>query len=397
MEEKVNILLVDDHDENLISLQAVLSNLNQNFVMARSGKEALKHLLDKDFAVILLDVCMPEMDGFETARFIRERERSRNTPIIFLTAIGIDEMHQFHGYSVGAVDYILKPFIPEILKAKVAIFVDLFHSAQKIKQQAQEIHIANEKLKEEIIERKKAHQEIQRLNVDLEKQNLTLQNLNRELEAFSRSVSHDLRAPLRNIQGFSNALLEDYADKLDEEGKDYLNRIIARSQQMDQLIQDLLMLSRITCSEISFVPVDMSSLARSIISNLHQTTPQRNVEFVHSPGLVVQGDERLLRIALENLLGNAWKFTSHREKASIEFGSMEKDGRQVYFVRDDGVGFDMSHGHKLFAPFQRLHSPEEFEGTGIGLTIAQRIVYKHGGWIWAEAAVNKGATFYFVI
>ncbi|MDO8413761.1 MAG: ATP-binding protein [Gallionellaceae bacterium] len=224
-----------------------------------------------------------------------------------------------------------------------------------------------------------------------------LANANREWEAFSYSVSHDLRAPLRGIDGFSLALLNKYTDQLDERGKHYLQRIRAGIQRMGRLIDDLLALSRVTRSEMRHEVVDLSALASSIAAELQQMQPQRVVMFIIQDSLLVQGDAHLLQIVLQNLLSNAWKFTSKHAQATIEFGYLYLAGEQVYFVRDDGSGFNMSYISKLFGAFQRLHDDTEFEGIGIGLATVQRILHRHGGRIWAEGAVEQGATFYFTI
>ena len=221
--------------------------------------------------------------------------------------------------------------------------------------------------------------------------------VNRELEAFSYSVSHDLRAPLRGIDGFSQALLEDYAEKLGAKGKNYLQRVRAASQRMAQLIDDLLQLSRLARSEMRREDVDLSGMARAIAADLQKTQPDRQVDVRIAQGVVAEGDPRLLRVVLDNLLSNAWKFTSKNPRATIEFGVIENDGRPAYFVRDDGAGFDMAYGDKLFGPFQRLHAPTEFPGTGIGLATVQRIVHRHGGRVWATGAVGQGATFSFTL
>jgi signal transduction histidine kinase len=224
---------------------------------------------------------------------------------------------------------------------------------------------------------------------------LELEAYNRELESFSYSVSHDLRAPLRSIDGFSQAAIEDYGDLLGEEGKGFLQRVRAASQDMGRTIDDLLKLSRVTREEMRLDDVDLSGIAREVADGLARTQPERKVEFEIEPGLEVRGDRALLRVMMENLLDNAWKFTSNSETTRIELGAAEVEGEKAFYVRDNGVGFDMSYADKLFTPFQRLHDKTEFPGTGIGLATAQRVIRRHGGSIWAEGKVGEGATFYF--
>lgn len=248
-----------------------------------------------------------------------------------------------------------------------------------------------------IIERKRAEEEIQKLNRSLKAKTMELASANKELEAFSYSVSHDLRAPLRAIDGFSRALQEDYANKLDQPGKDYLRRVSAATQHMRQLIDDLLNLSLVMRAQMRHEKINLSEMVRTISVELQKNKSERRVEFVIQQDVIAYGDGRLLHAVLENLLGNAWKFTEKHSEAKIEFGTTHKDGQMVYFVRDDGVGFDMTYANKLFIPFQRLHSTAEFSGNGIGLTIASRIINRHGGRIWAEGEVEKGATFYFTL
>lgn len=225
-----------------------------------------------------------------------------------------------------------------------------------------------------------------------------LQAANQELESFAYSVSHDLRAPLRAIDGFSQALLEDCSEQLDEQGKDYLRRVRANTQRMGEIIDALLTLSRLTRAEMNRESVDLSALVRDIAAQLQKREPQRQVEFIIEEDLLVDADARLLQVALENLLDNAWKFSSKRPQARIEFRiTADTDGRAAYFVRDDGTGFDMTYADKLFGAFQRLHTPDEFSGTGIGLATVQRVIHRHGGRLWAESKPNQGATFYFTL
>jgi PAS domain S-box-containing protein len=239
--------------------------------------------------------------------------------------------------------------------------------------------------------------ERRRREVDLEQANSTATVANRELEAFSYSVAHDLRAPLRSIDGFAQALLEDNGDQLDDTGKDYLARVRGNAQRMGGLIDDLLALARLSRAELRREQVDLGRLVREAEARLRNEQPGREVELTVEPDLVVQADARLLGVAIDNLLGNAWKFTRGRTPAHVHVGRVADDGAIGYFVRDDGVGFDMAHASNLFAPFKRLHGVREFEGTGIGLATVQRIVHRHGGRVWAESAVGSGATFYFTL
>lgn len=253
----------------------------------------------------------------------------------------------------------------------------------------------------DIDDQKQAEAEIWRLNAHLEQRvverTVQLEAANKELEAFSYSVSHDLRAPLRSIDGFSQALLEDCAEKLDTTGKGHLQRIRAASQRMGELIDDLLKLSRMTRVEMRRETVVLSALAQTIVAELRRTQPKRQVKFIIAEGLAANGDARLLQVVLENLLGNAWKFTSKRRDAAIEFGVFQHGDKQAFFVRDNGAGFDMAYGDKLFGAFQRLHAMTEFEGTGIGLATVARIIRRHGGQVRAVGAVGQGATFYFAL
>lgn len=249
------------------------------------------------------------------------------------------------------------------------------------------------------IQRRDAQLQAARENLErkVEERTAQLAAANKELEAFSYSVSHDLRAPLRSIDGFSQAILEDYGGKLDEAGKDGLQRVRAAATRMGLLIDDLLKLSRVTRAEMRREPSDLSAIAKSIAQSLAETEPGREVKFKIEDDLTADGDPRLLRVALENLLRNAWKYTSRHDRAQIEFGRSEQNGKPVFYVRDDGAGFDPQYADRLFGAFQRLHGVNEFPGTGIGLATVQRIIRRHGGEIWAEAEVEKGATFYFSV
>lgn len=269
----------------------------------------------------------------------------------------------------------------------------------------EEIKKLNENLEHLVLERtaelEKLYLELGNMNKELEtrviKRTWELEESNKELESFSYSVSHDLRAPLRSIDGFSNKILKDYGHLMDEQGRDYFSRVINASQKMGQLIDDLLKLARLSRVEMNQTTTDLSSIAESIATEFKSSTPDRNVDFVIQPGLVDKADRSLMQIALQNLLSNAWKYTKNTREAKIEFSSFRRENKTIYFIRDNGVGFDMRYINKLFGAFQRLHNAEEFEGTGIGLATVKRIIRRHHGTIWAEAEVNQGATFYFTL
>jgi signal transduction histidine kinase len=358
-ENKPAVLMVDDVEANLIALEGQLERLGYDLVRARSGNEALKLLLRREFAVMLLDVQMPEMDGYEAARHARANPASRELPIIFVTAMGPSEKNELSGYDAGAVDYLFKPINPEILRSKVRVFVELY--------------VARRRLADEIA----AH-----------KQTLA------ELESFNYSVSHDLRAPLLPIEGFCDLLLEKH--DLDPQAQKHVQSIRSSAKHMTGLIEDFLQLAQVRKVEIDEHGVELQEIADDVLRQLRLREPTRQVEFMSSSARVA-GDGRLLRIAFENLLRNAWKFSRQRSPALIEFGRQIEGGRPVYFVRDNGAGFDPSRAKRLFQPFQRLHTKAEFDGTGIGLAIVQRIISRHDGHIWAEASPDHGATFFFTL
>ena len=371
-EPKVDILLVDDDDTKRFALKAVLSPLGQNVVEAASGAEALRHLLRQDFAVILLDVRMPGMDGFEAAQLIRQRPRSELTPIIFVTALDRAETDMGRGYDLGAVDFVFAPVVPAIMRAKVSVFVELY----------------------------KAQQELRRYRTQLERlvheRTTALTAMNRELEAFSYSVSHDLRAPLHAFNGLNQTLLDDYGAALDPRAKDYLQRMRIAGERMTSVFDGLQTLFRLTSGEIHREQVDIGAMAAEIVEEMRAADHERKVEVGIDDDMIATADPRLARILLANLISNAFKFTSREPAARIEIGTEVMEGDTRMFVRDNGVGFDMIYAHKLFGAFQRLHSQSEFPGVGIGLATVRRIVNRHGGRAWAEGAVGEGATFYFV-
>ena len=371
----VKLLLVDDREENLLSLEVVLADKNYDLIKANSGREALKILLaEQDFALILMDVQMPIMDGFETAELIRQSERLKHVPIIFLTANNNAPDNIFKGYQAGAVDYILKPFSIQILQAKVTVFVELYNKTRELRIQGEHLRKINDQMAQ--------HAE-------------DLIRINQELESFSYSVSHDLRAPLRAISGFARLLKEGYNDKLDDEGRRILGIIGNNGMKMGKLIDDLLAFSRLGRKELEKRPVNMNELVTNVIVDIEKTI-KHQAEIIIDELAEVRTDETLMHQVWCNLITNAIKYSSKKEKPVIEVGHFtDKKEGCIYYVRDNGVGFDMGYYDKLFGVFQRLHSAEDFEGTGIGLAIVHRIITKHGGKIWAEGKPDDGATFYF--
>ena len=382
-DDRVNVLLVDDQPANLVALEAMLQGLGQNLIKASSGREALKWLLTHEFAVVLLDVKMPDMDGFETATLIRQRDKSRHTPIIFLTAADKSQTQAVRGYAVGAVDYLVKPVVPEFVRSKVAVFVELAKKTELLRRQAQLLQESEQEARE-----------LAETRAELVRD---LEHKNRELESFSYAVSHDLRAPLRRIESFGRAVQESQAARLDDAGRRYLDRVREASRQMSQLIDDVLYLARVTRAEMREQELDLSALVTLLLDRMLEAEPGRQVEIKVRPGVTVTADGQLLRIAVENLLENAWKFTSKTPAARIEFGVTNMAGEPTYFVRDNGAGFDMAYADRLFGPFQRLHPSSEFPGTGIGLATVQRIIHRHGGRVWAEGMPGQGATLHFTI
>ncbi len=368
---KVGILVVDDDTTKRFALRTILAPLEEEIVEASSGADALRQLLRNEFAVVLLDVRMPIMDGFETAQLIRQRPRSELTPIIFVTALDQAETDMGRGYTLGAVDFVFAPVVPAIMRAKVSVFVELYRAQQELRRYRTQLETL------------------------VEERTIALTAINRELEAFSYSVSNDLRAPLTTFDALSKTMLEDPAGKLDKRTVEQLRKMRAASERMAAVFDGLQMLFRLTSGEIRREAVDVSALSAEIVQELRATNPKRKVDADIAPGIAVNGDQRLVRILLSNLISNAWKFTGTKPAPRISIGQETADGEACVFVKDNGVGFDMIDSHRLFGAFQRLHSQSEFDGAGIGLATARRIVNRHGGRIWAEGAVGEGATVYF--
>jgi signal transduction histidine kinase len=481
MKDKPVILVVDDHPQDVELLEAHLVPQGYEVVNAASGEEALEKLSNNKIDLVLLDVMMPKMSGFEVLEKLRADKKTRLIPVVMVTVLK-ETADRVKALEAGCDDFISKPFDKHELLARIksllrikslhdevdeardyaeaivetvreplivlskdlhvittnhayyrvfkatpdaienVYFYDLQNgrwniprlrnlledileksttfndfevdyevpdvgrrvlllNARRIDREGVELILL---ALEDITARRLAEENVKKLNTDLQHNLDELAFANKELEAFSYSVSHDLRNPLNRILGFSDVLLEGYSDELDDEGKDHLNRVIKNATRMNRIMDDLLHLSRISRHGVQRQDVDLSKLAASVVTELQE-------------GIAAFADAKLIEVALSNLLGNAWKFTSKTKNARIQFGTFEQEGKIVYYVKDNGAGFDQSFSEKLFLPFHRLHSEEEFEGTGIGLATVQRIIHRHGGKVWAEGEPGKGAMFYFTL
>lgn len=381
------VLAVDDSETYLQGVADALRVDGYEMVLARSGEEALELLAVQPVDCILLDLMMPGIGGRETCKRVKAEPNMGDIPVVMLTAVE-DREAMIQGLSAGADDYIAKSSDFELLRARVLAQI-------RRKQFGDENRVIREQLlrvEMEALEARSA-KELAETRAALVEE---LKSKNEELEAFSYAVAHDLRSPLRSIDGFGLALLEDYGDKLDDEGKEYLKYVRESAQKMAALIDDMLALARVTRGDFERSKADLGAIAREVTQRLARSAPERTVEVVLADNLEAECDPRLLAIVFENLLGNAWKFTRNRDGARIEVGATG-NGSKTFFVRDNGAGFDMAYASKLFGMFQRLHSAKEFEGTGIGLATVQRVIRRHGGRIWAEGEVGRGATIFFTL
>jgi len=383
------VLIVDDRQSNLDTLGVMLQEVNAEIITASSGKQALHHLLEEDYAVILLDVNMPDMDGFETATLIRDRPRSEFVPIIFTSAVALGDDERLKGYLSGAVDYLTVPIVPEYLKAKVMTFLELYRLRQESLRAKAELEAVNAELKVLVTDREAAQLAIDEINQSLRKANT-------DLAAFSSSIARNLHGALRTISICATRVCAN-GSALSDLNRDYLNRILDASHHMNHLTDELLILSRIGKIVPEFTNVDLSDIANEILARLRTEGSQRWVSWNIQPNMTAWTDREIIRSILENLLGNAWKFTGNTLAGHIDFLSEKADEEIHYIVRDNGVGFDMSKADQLGTPFKRLHSKREFSGAGIGLATVQRAISRLGGRFWFDAAPNAGATFYFTL
>lgn len=403
---KATILVIDDLLDNLNLLTNLLELKNYDVRVSLSGELALKSLKHFTPDLILLDIKMPNLDGYEVCRRLKADSNTANIPVIFLSALDAT-LDKVIAFQVGGVDYVTKPFQFDELCSRI-------ESQLTIQKQKQLLIF-------EIELRKEIEFSLEKINKDLIEKSHQLQLVNQDLKAFNYSVAHDLRNPLSVILGANSLLKSIYNLQLDEKQKKLIDMIDESSRRMEQIIEDLLMLSSLREKELIIDSLHLSKLVTEILAKLPPYQPEKQVELIITPDIIVEGDQRFLRIALENLLGNAWKYSSKQSKPCIEFGAIlfknlpnqqdifslqypnlsfkeiqrKNESHLVYFIRDNGVGFEMEKAAQIFLPFKRLHNQNEFEGTGIGLSIVKRIIDRHHGFIWCESKVNQGTTFYF--
>jgi light-regulated signal transduction histidine kinase (bacteriophytochrome) len=400
---RTKILIVDDREDNLLSIETILGEEEYYFVKANSGRTALKILLNEfDFALILMDVKMPSLDGFETAALIYERERLRHIPIVFITADSYGDENVFKGYKSGAVDYIYKPINPELLKAKVGVFVDLYKKNHRLMLQEKKLIAINKNLAEEVRERKVSEEKVKELNYQLLENIARLESTNKELDRVVFMASHDLQEPLRKMMIFSDRLFSRYEELLDENGKRDIARIQAEAVRMRKLIEDILTFSKVSAENNSLVYSDMNLLVQEVLTGMEDTILEKKAKLIvqELPHLYV--NPGLIRPLFYNLVSNALKYSrpdtppviSIRAQSNmLEENSGTNNSYCRIFVEDNGIGFEQQYSEQIFGMFKRLHDKNQYEGTGIGLAICKKIVEEHNGFISVISKVNEGSTF----
>jgi signal transduction histidine kinase len=400
------ILLVDDRDDNLMSMESILSPDEYQFIKATSGREALKILLREfDFALILMDVNMPNLNGLETASLIYEREKLRLIPIIFITAINYGEEYIFKAYRSGAVDYIYKPINPDLLRAKVSVYIDLYRKNQMLFAQEQKLLAINKTLELEIRERIASEEKITELNRQLLENVSHLESMNKDMDFFIYMASHDLQEPVRKIRMIIDRFCLKYHDQLDGEGQNYLSRIIEVAQRMQLLIKDILSLTRVSDDENPFEETDLNNLVGDILIDFQQSIQEKKVNVIIEKLPILKVNPVLFRLMFENLISNALKFSKEKgdpririfssipEKENVLEKTRSQNNFYRLFVEDNGIGFDQQYASQIFEMFRRLHGTTEYKGTGIGLAICKRIAEKHQGFISARSKENEGTIF----
>lgn len=399
----IKILVVDDKEDNLFSIETILEKDNYTIVKANSGRAALKVLLNEhDFSLILMDVQMPDMNGFETASIIYQRDKLKHIPIIFITAHHSDEEHIFQAYKSGGVDYIYKPIKPELLRAKVAVFIEMYRKTNQLLAQEKKLMAANKSLQKEIEERKVVEQQIRMLNKQLVDNNKSLKAINEELDRFAFVASHDLQEPLRKIMLFSDKILTN--NDVDTDTGKYVKKIVGSSHRMQMLINDLLRFSRHDVHTKDFVETDLNSVIHEALLELELEIESTNAQINIEPLPKIWIIQPLMRQLFYNLLSNAIKFRKKDTPPFINIYAEKTKPLKIvkelsntdYYkicVNDNGIGFDTKYANDIFVVFKRLHSYHEYEGTGVGLSLCKKIAEKHNGSIYAQSKINEGSTF----
>lgn len=398
------ILLVDDREDNLMSIEAILHQDGYQFVKANSGRQALKILLNQhDFALILMDVKMPNLSGFETASLIYEREKLRHIPIIFITAHSYGDENIFQGYRSGAVDYIYKPINPELLRAKVSVFVELYRKNHRLMMQEQKLTAINKSLEAEINDRKISEEKVKALNLQLLQNIDKLEMANKELDRFAFMASHDLQEPLRKIRTFSERLSTKYDKILDEEGKKFISRIQTATERLQMLIRDIMTFSKMSVEKGPFVKSDLNLVLNEVLGDMENMVAEKEavIKVDKLPSLYI--NPSLIRPLFNNLINNALKYSKKDVRPEIHIHSeldtvpvSGANGKHKYcriYVEDNGIGFDQKYAEQIFDMFKRLHHHNEYEGSGIGLAFCKKIVEEHDGFISAKSREGQGSTF----
>ncbi len=392
------ILLVDDRDDNLLAMESLLSMDDYECVKANSGRQALKILLTHhDFALILMDVKMPNLDGYETAALIYEREKLRHIPIIFITAYMAGEEQIFKGYKAGAVDYIYKPINSDLVRTKVAVFTDLYKKNQQLAAQSQKLVAINKNLEAEIQERKNSEEKVKGLNLQLLENIDKIEESNRNLDRFAFIASHDLQEPLRKIRIFCGRLKEQYGAKFEGDARVYLDRIEKSANRMQVLIQDILTFSKISIVKKDFVRTDLNAILDDILLEHDEVIKRMEARITADKIPEIESNPNLIRPLFSNIITNALKYSKKDTPPEIHVSSewynhMGNNFCRIFF-KDNGIGFEQKYANQIFEIFKRLHQQNEYEGTGVGLALCKKIVEEHGGFISAVSAPGEGSTF----
>jgi len=407
---EIKILVVDDREDNLFSIETILETEGYTLVKANSGRAALKILLQQqDFTLILMDVQMPGMNGFETANLIYERDRLKNIPIIFITAHDYESEYIYKGYRMGGVDYISKPVNPDLLRVKVGVFTELYLKTQQLLAQEKKLKSINKNLEKEIDERKISEEKIRLLNHQLVENNNHLKVANEELNRFAYVASHDLQEPLRKIKLFSNTLAIKFKESIDQEMNLYLQKIVNASERMQVLIRDLLEFSRQTSADENFIMVDLKKILADVVADMETEIENRKATIRITNLPVVLAIPGQIYQLFQNLIGNALKYSKKDAPPEIEiFAEMTEltepmatgipAGKYHQIgIKDNGIGFDPAYADDIFMVFKRLHSYHEVEGTGVGLAICKKIVEVHKGFIRAQSEPGSGSIFLFAL